>query len=158
MGYANISAEISDADLQSIKDALAAIRTKLPFLITLTKAERKSQRRSGPKSRGFLENCLTAAQNNPNVIPADVSVVEMTKDVRLWTALDEVSSAIAQLASDVQDTRMALGTEAQNGASQVYALIKAASQRSPGLKPVYEELRKRYARNGQKTPATPAKV
>ena len=40
MTYQNISAEVTAADLQVIKDALATIRQKLPFLVNLTQAER----------------------------------------------------------------------------------------------------------------------
>ena len=42
MPYQNIDATLSAADMQAVKDAFAAVLTKLPFLVNLTVDERKS--------------------------------------------------------------------------------------------------------------------
>ena len=67
MSYQNISATVADKDVQAIKDAVATIQTKLPFLISLTPEERKSIFKTGPNSLSFVENALQAAQNNPDI-------------------------------------------------------------------------------------------
>ena len=73
MPYQNIDTTLSAADLQAVKDAFATIIEKLPFLINLTVDERKSTFKAGPNSLSFLQNALTSAQNNPNVLPASTS-------------------------------------------------------------------------------------
>jgi len=47
MPYQNIDATLSAADLQAVKDALATIVQKLPFLVTLTNEERKGLFKTG---------------------------------------------------------------------------------------------------------------
>lgn len=160
MAYQNLSAEINPADLLEIRSALATIRGKMPFLITLNDQERQQQRKTGPRARGFLENCLTGAQNNPNILPPDFSVNEFGRDVRLWVALDECGTAFRQLLSDVEDTKMAAGSEALGMANHFYALVKAGARRSTGLKPLLDDLGSRFARGSRKpvpppTPPTP---
>lgn len=70
MPYQNISAEASDADLQAVKTALETVRQKLPFLVTLTPAERRHLFKMGDKSLAFVQNSLQAARNNPGILPA----------------------------------------------------------------------------------------
>ena len=70
MAYQNISAKLTETDLQEIKAALATIEAKLPFLIHLTVEERRKLFKMGNKSLAFISNSLTAAQSNPNILPA----------------------------------------------------------------------------------------
>jgi hypothetical protein len=48
MSYQNINATISPVDLQAVKDAVAVVLAKLPFLVNLTSAERQSIVKTGP--------------------------------------------------------------------------------------------------------------
>ena len=54
MPYQNISAQVSAADVAAIKAAVATIQQKLPFLISLTPAERKSLPKAGANSLSFV--------------------------------------------------------------------------------------------------------
>ncbi|MEK6558263.1 MAG: hypothetical protein AABZ14_08195 [Candidatus Margulisiibacteriota bacterium] len=144
--YKNISAVLNETDKQAVKDALAQIRQKLPFLITLTLAERKQASKMGNKNLPFAQNALDAARNNPNIIPPDFSVDEYAKDVRLWSELQDIDTVIQQLQSDINDTKLAVGSEAYGAATQIYGLVKNASKRSPGLKPVAAQLGARFAK------------
>ena len=47
MPYQNISATLSAADIQAVKDAISAIEAKPPFRVTLTNDERKSLFKTG---------------------------------------------------------------------------------------------------------------
>ncbi|MBW4419097.1 MAG: hypothetical protein KME13_07685 [Myxacorys californica WJT36-NPBG1] len=70
MSYRDPNAILSDADLQEIKQAIALIQQKLPFLITLSADDRKRLYKLGDKRLAFVQNSLTAAQSNPNILPA----------------------------------------------------------------------------------------
>ena len=63
MPYQNISAQVSAADVTAVKNAVATIRAKLPFLVSLTADERKSLFKAG-NSLSFVQNSLQAAKNN----------------------------------------------------------------------------------------------
>ena len=112
MPYQNISAQVSDKAMQAVKDALATIETNLPFLISLTEGERKALFKAGPKRLSFVENALTAAQDNPDILPKSFDTAEFESDVELFAALTEINTLMAQLASKIDDTRMAVGSEA----------------------------------------------
>jgi ABC-type ATPase with predicted acetyltransferase domain len=60
--------------------------------------------------------------------------------VALFTAMTEINTLLAQLASQIDDTHLAVGVEALSGASDVYKYVKAAATKTPGLKPVADQL------------------
>lgn len=155
MPYQNISATVAAADLQAIKDAIAVIQQKLPFLVNLTADERKNLFKTGANSLSFVQNALQAGLNNPDIFPKSFSVPEFGLDVNLFAVLTDINTSIAQLASSVDDTRMAVGGEAMREATQVYNYVKtAASTTTPGLKPVADQLGERFQKVG--SPKTPA--
>ena len=156
MSYQNISATVSDANLQAIKDAIALIQTKLPFLLSLTPDERKAIYKTGPNSLSFVQNALQAAQNNPDIFPKSFDVEEFSSDVALLAVLTEINTLVAQLASEIDDTRLAVGGEAMQEATQVYNYVKAAIKTSPGLKPVADQLGQRFQKASTATPPPPA--
>src|SRR6185436_10118237 len=120
MTYQNISAEVTTADLQVIKDALATIRQKLPFLVNLTKAERKNLYKTGESRLSFVQNAKAVAQNNPGLLPAIFDVDQFASDVELFAVLTELTTMFKQLFSQSDDTRLAVGAASLAGASQVY--------------------------------------
>lgn len=144
MTYSNISATIAVADLTAIRTSLDAVNAKLPFLITLTNDERKRLVKMGDKSISFVQQCLQVTKDNSTLMPAGFSVTEFDKDVKLATDLLAVLTQIRQLAEKVDDTLLAVGSEAMNESLQVYGQVKLAMRRSPGLKVVAEQLGERY--------------
>jgi hypothetical protein len=159
MPYQNISATVSDADVQAIKEAVATIQTKLPFLISLTPDERKGIFKTGPNSLSFVQNALQAAQNNPDIFPKSFDADEFSSDVDLFTVLTDINTIVAQLASEIDDTRMAVGGEVMSQATDVYNYVKAATKKTPGLKPVADQLGERFQKASTPKPAsTAAKV
>ncbi len=154
MPYRNISAQLSAADIQAIKDALATIEAKLPFLISLPPAERLTILKTGPGSLAFVQNSLQAAKNNPGVLPPVFRVDEFEKDVNLFSALTELGTVVMQLAAKIDDTRMEVGGEAMRQAVDVYNYVKAAAASTPGLKPVADQLAERFQKSKQ--PPAPA--
>lgn len=134
MGYQNIDAVISPADLQAVRDAFATILQKLPFLVTLTAEERRRLFKAGPNSLAFVENALTAAKDHPTILPASFDSAGVKKDVELFAVLTELNSLAASVASQIDDTRMAVGSEAIQEGSQVYKYVQAGAKTTPGLK------------------------
>ncbi len=157
MPYQNISATVSAADLQAVKDAIATIQQKLPFLVNLTADERKAIFKTGPNSLSFVQNALQAAQNNPDIFPKSFDVAEFASDVNLFAILTELNTLSAQATSKLDDTRLAVGGEAMKEATQVYNYVKAAAVNTPGLKPVAEQLGQRFQKASAAQPA-PAPV
>jgi hypothetical protein len=146
MPYQPITATIAPADVTAIKAAIATIQAKLPFLITLTDAERKSLSKIGQNSLSFVEHAQTGAANNPTILPGSFDAAGFSSHVDLFATLTDINTSIAQLADGVDDTRMAVGSEAMGEARSVYEYVKAAAKTTPGLKPVADQLGERFQR------------
>jgi hypothetical protein len=159
MSYQNISAQVSDEDVAAIKAAVAVIQQKLPFLITLTAAERKNLFKTGPNSLSFVQNAQQAAVNNPGILPASFNTVEFTSDVDLFTVMTSINTTVAQSASSIDDTRLAVGSEAMKEATQVYNYVKTAAATTPGLKPLADQLGQRFQKaSGTQPDPAPVKA
>ncbi|QMS90280.1 hypothetical protein HUN01_22805 [Nostoc edaphicum CCNP1411] len=144
MAYQNIAATLSPQDIQEIKAALQTVQKKLPFLITLSTEERRKLVKMGDKSLAFVNNSVTAAQSNREILPATFDVEELVRDYQLATALTELLISVQQLAEQVDDTLMAVGSEAMTSSLTVYDYVKTASKKTPGLKTVAEQLGERF--------------
>jgi len=140
MPYQIINAQVADADVQAIKAALATVESKLLFLISLTEADRKMLRKVGAERLSFVENAAQAAQNNPSILPASFDAAGFQSAVALFTVLTDINMTVAQLASKVDDTHMDVGVQAMEGASDVYHYVQAAAKKTPGLKPLADQL------------------
>lgn len=151
MAYQNISAALPADDVDAIKAALSLIQTKLPFLINLTPEERRRLCKMGDKSFAFVNNSLTAAQSNPSVLPTGFDVTEFARGYELSTALMEVLLGLKQLTEQVDDTLMAVGSEAMTSSLDVYEYVKAAARRQPGLKAVADQLGDRFKKMRRKS-------
>ena len=135
------------SDVAAIKAAIATIQQKLPFLITLTDAERKSLPKAGAHSLSFVEHAQTAADNNPTILPGSFNAARILILMRdLFAVLTDVGTrASRNWHRCVDDTRMAVGSEAaMNEAWQVYEYVKSATKNTPGLKPVADQLGERF--------------
>ncbi|MEH1997324.1 MAG: hypothetical protein V7L00_00840 [Nostoc sp.] len=144
MSYQNIAAALSPQHIQEIKAALQTVQKKLPFLITLSTEERRKLVKMGDKSLAFVNNSVTAAQSNREILPATFDVEELVRDYQLTTALTELLISIQQLSEQVDDTLMAVGSEAMTSSLTVYDYVKTASKKTPGLKSVAEQLGERF--------------
>ncbi|MCC5608169.1 hypothetical protein LC612_15575 [Nostoc sp. CHAB 5834] len=144
MAYQNIAASLSPQDIQEIKAALQTVQQKLPFLITLSTEERRKLVKMGDKSLAFVNNSITAAQSNREILPATFDVEELVQDYQLAAALTELLISMQQLTEQVDDTLMAVGSEAMTSSLTVYDYVKTASKKTPGLKTVAEQLGERF--------------
>ena len=144
MPYQNITGTLSEADIQEIKAALVTIEEKLPFLINLTAEERRKLYKMGDKSLAFVNNSLTAAQSNPDILPASFDIDEFVRDYQLATNLTDIFFRLQQLTEKVDDTLMAVSSEAMSSSLTVYDYVKTAAKKTPGIKIIAEQLGERF--------------
>ena len=152
MAYQNISATLTDTDLQEIQAALDKIETKLPFLINLTVDERRRLFKMGNKSQAFVSSSLTIAQTNRNILPASFNLDEFARDYRLTNSLQQVHLRLQQLSEKVDDTLVAISSEAMGSSLTVYDYVKTAAKKTPGLKALADQLGDRFKALRAKTP------
>src|SRR5690242_14566021 len=88
MGNDNrVSATLSAQDTADILAALQTIRSKVPFLVTLSAQERREMAKMGAKSVGFDDKCVAYMQSNPEFLPGFVPAEEVKKDRDLRTQM-----------------------------------------------------------------------
>ncbi|MBN3891579.1 MAG: hypothetical protein HWQ43_21290 [Nostoc sp. JL31] len=150
MSTAPISATLAQSDRDAVLQAIATIKDKLPFLIDLSNEERKALPKMGDKSRAFVSIALEVATQNPEFLPRSFDLNEMRKDVQLFEALYPVLLSLSQLQELLDDTSIAVGSEAYAAALQVYNYAKASGQ-GAGLDGVVEEMGQRFARKSRKS-------
>ena len=156
MAYQNITASLSPQDIQEIKAAFATIQAKLPFLVTLSVEERRKLFKMGDKSLAFVNNSLTVAQSNRDILPSSFDVDEFVRDYQLATTLTELLIGLQQLTEQVDDTLMAVGSEAMSSSLTVYDYVKTAAKKTPGLKTIAEQLGERFKAMKAKQPKAAA--
>ena len=144
-----ISATMTQTDRNAVLAAVATIKEKLPFLMDLTPEERKSLPKMGDKSQAFVNKALEVATQNPDFLPRSFDLEEMKRDVELFQALYPVFLSLTQLQELVDDTVMAVGSDAYAAALMVYSFAKASGKGS-GLDAVAAEMGKRFARKSRK--------
>ncbi|MBW4630425.1 MAG: hypothetical protein KME30_00540 [Iphinoe sp. HA4291-MV1] len=157
MAENRISASLSQTDRQAVMQAIASIREKLPFLIGLTIEERKSLPKLGDKSRAFVAKALEVATQNPDFLPRSFDLSEMRRDVELFEALYPVLLSLTQLQELVNDTVMAVGSEAYAAGLMVYNYAKA-NGKGTGLDAVVDDMGRRFTRKSRKVETQKSQV
>jgi hypothetical protein len=150
MGYQNISERISEHDMQEIRQALALVQSKLPFLVALSTHEKRRMVKLGPKSMDFVQGCQHTINNYHDILPAHFNAEEFNKDVDLYKQLSELQMMVSNLSEKISDTHIAVGNEALSSSLSVYDYVKAAVKSRPGLKSVMESLGQRFRGQGKK--------
>ncbi|MEO7309786.1 MAG: hypothetical protein ABIX01_05280 [Chitinophagaceae bacterium] len=147
MPHGNISAVLSQQDVDDIKAAIKLIESKMPFLIALDVAEKTALFKQGPKSVDFVNDAMNATVNFPELLPPALDRVEFLKDGNLYKVLSDINQPLAALAQKVEDTYTAVGSEAMGAALQVYAYVQTAAPNVPGVKPLADKLQERFKKS-----------
>ncbi|MBD2364983.1 hypothetical protein H6G36_28125 [Anabaena minutissima FACHB-250] len=149
MADSKVSAKLSSVDRKAVMDAINTIKEKLPFLIDLTTEERKSLPKLGDKSRAFVSKALEIATQNPDFLPRSFDLDEMRRDIELFEDLYPILLSLSQLQELVDDTSVAVGSEAYAAGLMVYNYAKA-SGKGAGLESMVDDLGRRFARKSKK--------
>jgi hypothetical protein len=157
MAYQNISVSLPQADIDAVKAAITTINAKLPFLVTLDGEEKQALVKLGAKSADFVNDASMAVASFPNVMPASFDKVEYSKDTSLFKALGEIKLLVDSLSEKIDNTYVAVGSEAMQASLEVYAYVQTAKDRTPGLGSVADKLRERFKKSSRKQKA-PAQV
>lgn len=149
MTLTSISATLTPADRDAVISAVAIIKAKLPFLVDLSADDRKALPKMGDKSRAFVSKALEVATQNPDFLPRSFDLEEMRKDVQLFEALYPLLMSLTQMQELVDDTCLAVGSEAYAAALAVYGYAKASGDVA-GLDAIVGEMGRRFARKPHK--------
>ena len=98
MTYSNqISTSIPDRDLKEILDAVNFIDRKLPDLVKLSNEELDALPKMRNNTIEFVLENLKEAEARPELIPDDVELDEVRKDVELIRAIYKILNPLKNL-------------------------------------------------------------
>ncbi len=147
-----VSADIPDADITKVKDALKLVADTLgPYLIALTPKDRSTIIKMGDGTEPFVEKTLDYIGSNPQFLPGVVSAEEMNKDWKVIGQLTPVLRAVEQLQSNLNDTIMEAGSELYGDCLGYYGGVQfGVKMNIPDAKPIDEDLGKRFKGQGRR--------
>jgi hypothetical protein len=126
MKYPNlISASISNTQLNEILDAVHLIDKKLPALASVSDLEQSTLHKSKSDTVTFVMENLRIANEHPEIVPEDVNLDEIRKDVALIKSIDKVLQPLKYLVKRLEDSQMIAGSEAYLPSIAIYNAYKA---------------------------------
>ncbi len=135
MEYPNlISAKISSSDLKEIINAINFIHEKLPELATLSHEELSALPKMRHGTIKFVLENLKEANEHPNIVPKNVDVVEIIKDVELVAAINKILDPINKLKKKLEEIALVAESEAYLPSIAIHNAIRA------------DQIRRRYKR------------
>lgn len=137
MKYPNIlSTTIPKQDIKEILDAISFINEKLPDLVTLNKEERNALPKTGESTIEFVLENLERAESKPGLVPDEVNLDEIRKDVELIRSIYKILSPLKSLEKKLEDSALLAGSEAYLPSISIYNAMKADAilQRHKGAK------------------------
>lgn len=140
-----IKGTLSSEQQQAVLQAIADIESKLPFLIDLTAEERRGLLKLGDKSRAFVAQGLLVATQNPGILARNFDIDEYRRDNELYRQLEPIVLAMKQLTKRIDDSFLAVGSDAYSQTLVVYQAAKIAGK-DGSLAPHLDTLGRRFAR------------
>ena len=146
-----VSLSFTPAQLAAVDQALTEVESQLSGLIALTKAQRVGVPKMGIKSEAFCRQALSLLSQNPQVVPATVSLADAQADMATRDQLRPLVQRLQRLSERATDTEFALGSDVMATSLQAYALLKVAGK-NLGLESLRKELGALFAKSRQSEP------
>ena len=147
-----ISAEVDNAVVTAAIQTINDTKAEFPYLLNLSAEERKKFRKMGPKSVDYVNENLLGANQFPGSLPSDFPVEEFANDVDAINKLYPLLVASQALTEALNDTLLALSSDAMKEADEVYGFLKIASKRDANAKALVEQIARRFKGQGKKKP------
>jgi hypothetical protein len=147
-----VSIQLSADELQRTQVALDELKAVLGSkLSSLGNGQRRKYASMGDGSEPFVEKVIDFARTNPEFLPGFVEVESMQVDFQAVRDLNSIFRPLQQIMRQLDDSILLSGNEAFTAARAYYHNVKRAAQQGiPGAVPIYEELRPRFSRNGNR--------
>lgn len=101
----------------------------------------------GDTSLAFVERATAIAAEKSELLPRSFDVQAMQDDLALFQALQPIRRAVAELGELLDDTSVAVGSDAYAAGLQVYNFVKADGTMDTTL----EKMGRRFIRQKRKT-------
>ena len=127
-----------------MEQALATLREVLGPLESLGAKERSRRFKMGPKTEAFCRHALDLLELNPDTVAPVFELERMRERMTRFDQLRAREAELARMARLLEDARTRLGMELATQARQGYKAMRGHD--TPGLQPLRENFKARYAR------------
>lgn len=143
MPYENIDFRLETADIDSINENIRQINKRLPFLVNLTKKEKRARGNYAARNELFVITAFEIAESDASLVPQVLSMPQWENDIVLCEQLTLMHRQIKQLEESLSDTILALKTEKSKTASIFYNTLKVlqTSNAVAGIDAMIDKLR-----------------
>jgi len=140
-----VSLNLTVEQLRAVDGALTELETQLSGLFALSSTQRRTLKRMGEKSEAFCRQALRMLEQNPQIVPPNIPVVEAVADMNTLDQLRPRIMRLSRLSERAADTDVGLGSDVMAVALKGYGLLKLTGSRE-GLEPLRRELKMRFAK------------
>jgi hypothetical protein len=149
--YQNWTPSLGETDEKSVLKTLGQLEQLMPFLVGLTREERRRLPKVGPRTRPFIADTIATAEANPGIVPRSVNLTTLRSRADTLDRLGEVKRTLTQLLERVEDTEIRLASDVYATARSVYSVMKTPAT-VPGLNEQKALLGRRFAKKGKRRP------
>ena len=140
-----LTPENKETVFQAVKDA----KTGMPFLIKLSKDERKALQKMDDGRKPFVQKGVEFATGNKDLDPGSGLLEAAPNDIELYSFLAALENELRQMLEMVIDTKILAGSEAYDVGRFIYMKSKMnVAMGIPGSQAIVDELSKLFKQNG----------
>ena len=143
-----ISVEFTDQELTKLGNALNEVMQLLSGkVVNLSPDERMQYGSIADKNKVFVDKCKAYMEQDPTTVPNTLNKHEFDKDYKARQQMEEPLRMVLRIAEMLSDTKILLDFDNYNGSISYYRYVKfLATQNTPGITSVYEDLRQHFER------------
>lgn len=150
-----VTLNFTDAQITAVNAALTELETQLAGLISLSVPVKRSVRKMGQKSEAFCRQTIRVLEQNPQIVPPNVSLADAVADLTALDVLRPIMVRLSRLTDRASDTEIALGSDVMAMALQGYGLLKLTG-RGEGLDSLRQQLGERFTKTARQPQPVPA--
>lgn len=147
-----VSLNLSDAVVAELGTLVGQVEERTAMLVALDNDTRREITKMGERSESFVRQALAALDQNREIVPPSLKLDEALADLKAVDQIRPLRQRVARLLERLEDTEMALGSDAMSAALEGYALLRV-SGKSRGLDGLRESLSTRFNRTRKAAPA-----
>lgn len=142
--------------LTNLSTHLTGVESEItPIAYSLDDDQRKRLHRMGLRNETFSRATLDVARQNPSLVPITIDLAAIERDLVAREQLMPTLFRLRRMTRLLEDTVIALGVDAYNGARGLYKSMKVVAEIN-GMDEIVADLGERFARQGQPKLEAPA--
>ena len=116
-------------------------------VVNLSPEERMQYGSIADKNKVFVDKCKAYMEQDPATVPNTLNKHEFDKDYKARQQMEEPLRMVLRIAEMLSDTKILLDFDNYNGSISYYRYVKfLATQNTPGITSVCEDLRQHFER------------